>query len=416
MRWKLKSVLRRSTPLTLMTRPIYLDNHATTRTDPRVVAAMLPYFTEEYGNAGSVNHEFGEAARDAVEAARAAIARSIGAKPREIVFTSGATESNNLAVHGVLQRTRRRGDHVVSTQIEHPSVLEPLARYGRRGFEVELTPPQPVGSLAPGVVNAGRVAEALRDDTALVSCQLASGETGAVQPVAEISSECRARNIPLHCDAAQATGKIDLDVETLGVDLLSLSAHKMYGPKGVGALYVRRGEPRLRIEPQLLGGGQEGGRRSGTINTPGVVALAEALRLCDEERPQETERLRGLRDRLWRLLSSRLPELTLNGPDLEQAGARLAHNLNVSVGGVDGEALLINLREVAASSGSACSSADPEPSYVLLAMGMSRDAARNSLRLGLGRFTTEAEIESAADAIGDAVNRLRRLYGETNPT
>lgn len=394
-----------------MASSIYLDNHATTRTDPRVVSAMLPYFSDQYGNPGSINHGFGEAARDAVESARRSVAESLGADPREIVFTSGATESNNLAIHGILQRGRRRGSHVVVAKTEHASVLEPLARFGRRGFDVELIPPHAGGSPSAGLVDVDQFVAALRDDTALACCMLANSETGAINPVAEIAEQCRLRGIPLHCDAAQAVGKLEIDVKSLGVDLLSFSGHKIYGPKGVGVLYVRRGEPRLRLEPQILGGGQEGGRRSGTTNTPGVVGLAEALRLCDVQRTAETERLRTLRDQLWHLLSTNLAGVQLNGPSLDRTSPRLAHNLNVSFDGVDGEALLMGVRDVAVSSGSACSSADPEPSHVLLAMGVSRDAARSSLRFGLGRFTTEDEIARAAESIVATVTRLRRLFG-----
>jgi cysteine desulfurase len=388
---------------------IYLDNHATTRVDPRVVQAMLPHFTEGYGNPGSVSHAWGWEAKEAVDAARESIARSIGAAPREIVFTSGATESNNLALRGMAERVRRRGNHLVSVTTEHKSVLDPLDRLSRRAFELTLLDVTPAGGPRAGLLDVDRLAAALRDDTLLVSVMLANNEIGVVQPLAQIGRLCRQRGIALHCDATQAVGKLPLDVEDLQVDLLSFTAHKMYGPKGVGALYVRRSGGGVRLQPQIDGGGQEGGLRSGTLNVPGIVGLAKALELCLEELPTEAERQRSLRARLWTGLSAAVDEVWLNGPALEPPEWRLPGNLNVSFGGVDGEALMMSMKTVAVSSGSACTSANPEPSHVLRALGLSEDLTRASLRFGLGRFNTPDEIELAIAAVGEAVDRLRRL-------
>ncbi|HZZ74141.1 MAG TPA: aminotransferase class V-fold PLP-dependent enzyme [Pirellulales bacterium] len=388
---------------------IYLDNHATTRVDPRVVEAMLPYFTEQYGNPGSVNHSFGWEAKDAVDAARRSIAAAIGAGEREIVFTSGATESNNLAIRGVAERTRRKGNHLVSVATEHKAVLDPLLKLGRRGFDLTLLPVTQATSAAAGVLDLDQVAAALRDDTLLVSVMLANNEIGVVQPLAEIGRLCKARGILLHCDATQAVGKLPVDVEALQVDLLSFSAHKLYGPKGIGALYVRRRTPSVRLEPQIDGGGQEGGFRSGTLNVPGIVGFAAALELCAAENAVEIPRLRRLRDRLWAGLSHEIEGLLLNGPALERPELRLANNLNASFRGVDGEALMMSMRDIAVSSGSACTSANPEPSHVLRALGRDPDLTRSSLRFGLGRFNMEAEIEFTIRACAEAVARLRSL-------
>lgn len=390
---------------------IYLDNHATTRVDPRVVEAMLPYFTECYGNAASSTHGFGWSAREAVEEARASIASAIGAQPREIVFTSGATESNNLAIRGLAERSQAKGRHLVSVTTEHPSVLEPLERLGRRGFEITWLPVLPWPDPQAGRIRPEQVAEAIRDDTILVSVMLANNEIGAIQPIAEIAEICRSRGVVLHSDATQAVGKIPVDVGRLGVDLMSFSAHKIYGPKGIGALYVRRGRPPLRLEPLLAGGGHEGGLRSGTLNVPGIVGFAKALELCQSELPQESVRLRALRDRLYHGLAQAVPQLTLNGPALSPPDWRLPGNLNVSLGDLDGETLLMHIKELAVSTGSACTSATPEPSHVLRALGLSDQQSRASLRFGLGRFNTAEEIERAITLIGDAVARLRRLIG-----
>lgn len=390
---------------------IYLDNHATTRVDPRVVEAMLPFFNEKYGNSGS-SHVMGEAAHEAIEQSRVTIATAIGAQPREIVFTSGATESNNLAIRGVAERPRRRGNHLVSVRTEHHAVLAPLARLAQRDHEVTLLEVEPTGSDHAGRLDPQRVADALHDDTVLVSVMLANNEIGVIQPLHEISEICRQRGVPLHCDATQAVGKLPVNVDQLGVDLMSFTAHKLYGPKGVGALYVRRTKPAIRLDAQLLGGGQENGRRSGTLNTPGIVGFAKAIELClDEintELSAEPTRQADLRDRLWQGLNERLDNLQLCGPALG-GRLRLPGNLNVSFGDVDGEALLLAMPELAVSSGATCASTDPGPSHVLLALGLSEDAARSSLRFGLSRFTTSEQIDTAIQIVAQSVENLRKL-------
>ncbi len=391
--------------------PVYMDNHATTRVDPRVVEAMLPYFGEKYGNAGSTSHPFGWEAKEAVDRSRETIADSIGAEAREIVFTSGATESNNLAIRGIAEHPRRRGNHVVSVATEHKAVLDPLSHLGRRSCEITLLPVEPAGNPRAGLISAEQVAAAIRGDTALVCVMLANNEIGAIQPIAEIAAVCRERGVPLHCDATQAVGKIPVDVERLGVDLMSFSAHKLYGPKGIGALYVRRKRPALKLEPQIDGGGQEHGLRSGTLNVPGIVGFARAIELAKAEIAAETERLAALRSRLYCGLTQRLDGVTLNGPALELAGLRLPGNLNLSFAYVDGEALLLNMRDLAVSSGSACTSANPEPSHVLRALGVDDDLVRASLRFGLGRFNTEDEVDFAVSLVAETVERLRQLSG-----
>jgi cysteine desulfurase len=412
---------------------VYLDNHATTRVDPRVVEAMLPFFTQQYGNAASTSHSFGHEAKAAVDEARESIAAAIGATAREIVFTSGATESNNLAIVGAAQRQRRAAGHLVSVATEHKAVLDPLERLSRRGFEVSLLNVEQALSPMAGLVHPEQVAEALRPETLLVSVMLANNEIGVIQPVAQIAALCRERGVLVHCDATQAVGKLPVDVAQLGVDLLSFSAHKLYGPKGVGALYVRRSRPAVRLECQIAGGGHEGGLRSGTLNVPGIVGFAKALELCLAEMHREAARLAALRNRLWEGLRERLggisfdalpsPQpspsgrrsheriegVSLNGPALDRPELRLPNNLNVSIALVDGEALMMNIRDLAVSSGAACTSANPEPSHVLRALGMSDDAVRSSLRFGLGRFTTADEIEFAINSLERTVGELRKL-------
>jgi cysteine desulfurase len=388
--------------------PVYMDNQSTTRVDPRVVAAMLPFFTERYGNAGSTSHAFGWEAREAVDRARETIARAIGAQPREIVFTSGATESNNLAIRGIAERARRRGNHLLSVATEHKAVLDPLAHLAQREFEVTLLPVEPAMSLRAGLIAAEQVAAAIRPDTALVSVMLANNEIGVIQPISEIGAVCRRLGVPLHCDATQGVGKIPVDVEQLQVDLLSFSAHKIYGPKGIGALYVRR-TPAVRLEPQIFGGAQEHGLRSGTLNVPGIVGFAAAMELATAELPSEGPRLAGLRSRLYTGLCAELNDVSLNGPALETPGLRLPGNLNMSFAYVDGEALLLSMRDLAVSSGSACTSANPEPSHVLRALGLDDDLVRASLRFGLGRFNTAEEIDFAIATVAESVRRLRQL-------
>jgi cysteine desulfurase len=392
---------------------VYMDNHATTRADPRVVEAMLPYFDAKYGNPHSV-HAAGHEARDAVDAARAAIAAAIGADPGEIVFTSGATESNNLAIRGVAERDRRRGDHLVSVATEHKAVLDPLARLGRRGYSVTLLDVESHASPRAGWLDPQKVAAALRDDTCLVSVMLANNEIGVIQPLAQIAAICKARGVLLHCDATQAVGKLPVDVALLNIDLMSFSAHKIYGPKGIGALYVRRRDPIVRLESQILGGGQQDGRRSGTLNVPGIVGFARALELCLEDLPRESARLTGLRDRLAARLFAELNDLRLCGPALDLHGddgspMRLPGNLNVSFGDVDGEALLLAMGNLAVSSGAACTSTDTGPSHVLLALGLGEEQARSSLRFGLGRFNDDADVDFAVARVAGAVRKLRTL-------
>jgi cysteine desulfurase len=389
--------------------PIYFDNHATTPVDPRVLAAMSPYFTAVFGNAGSTSHAFGWAAKEAVGAARASIAAAISARDKEIIFTSGATESNNLAIRGAAEKLAARGKHLISVATEHPSVLDPLARLRRQGFEVTLLPVIAAGDPHCGRIRLEQLAAAIRDDTTLVSVMLANNEIGVIQPLAEIGRLCRQRGVWLHSDATQAVGKIPVSVEELHVDLMSFSAHKIYGPKGVGALYVRSRHPRVRLEPLLVGGGQENGLRSGTLNVPGIVGLARALELCGQEQAAEMPRLRALRDRLFAGLAAALPGVSLNGPALEGPDLRLPGNLNVSFAYVDGQALLLNLNDVALSSGSACTSAQPEPSHVLRSLGLSDEAVGGSVRFGLGRFNTAAEVETVIARVAETVSRLRKL-------
>jgi cysteine desulfurase len=398
---------------------VYMDNHATTRVDPRVVEAMLPYFDEAYGNPHSV-HVAGHEARDVVDAARQSIAMAIGADTTEIVFTSGATESNNLAIRGVAERERRRGNHLVSVTTEHKAVLDPLARLTRRGYGVTLLDVEQHGSPRAGRLNPQRVADTIRDDTCLVSVMLANNEIGVIQPLADIAAICKQREVLLHCDATQAIGKIPVDVAALGVDLMSFSAHKIYGPKGIGALYVRRRDPIVRLDAQITGGGQQEGRRSGTLNVPGIAGFATALQLCIEEMPTESKRLAGLRDRLAAALFDQLDDLRLCGPSLNEHAAdgtplRLPNNLNVSFGNVDGEALLLAMGNLAVSSGAACTSTDSAPSHVLKAIGLSDDSARSSLRFGMGRFNTDADVDFAIEWVVPAVQHLRQLSSFPTP-
>ncbi len=379
--------------------PIYLDNHATTRVDPRVLEAMLPFFGERYGNAASRHHAFGSDAHEAVETAREQVAALIGASPREIVFTSGATEANNLAIKGAAAMVTP-DRHIVTVATEHHAVLDPCQRLESDGFRVTVLPVD-----GRGQTTRDQLAAALTEETILVSVMAANNEIGTLQPIREIGRLCKERGVLFHCDAVQAATTLPLDVEDLGIDLLSLSAHKMYGPKGVGALYVRRRGPHVRLRPLLDGGGHERGMRSGTLPVPLIVGFGLACVLSLQERTVEAARLADLRDRLQDGLAERISDMRVNGHPTE----RLANNLNVSFPGVDGEALLTSLRDVAASSGSACTSASVEPSYVLRALGLSDDLARASLRFGLGRFTTAEEIDYAIDAVASAVERLRAI-------
>ena len=390
----------------MMQTPVYLDNHATTRVDPRVVAAMLPYFTEKYGNPASTSHIFGLECHDAVELARGTIARALNADPGEIVFTSGATESNNLALRGLTEHRRRKGDRVVSAQTEHKSVLDPLRRISRHAVSVTLLPVAGHDAAVPGRLDLSHLAAALTPDTFLVSIMLANSEIGVIQPLADMGACCRQRGIVLHCDATQAMGRLPVDVQALQVDLLSFSGHKLYGPKGIGVLYVRR-EIRARLASQLDGGGQERGTRSGTLNVAGIIGLARAVELCLADLEEEQHRIGALRQRLWNQLQQRIPGAQLNGPPLEDPQLRLRGNLNCHFPGIEGSALMLAVPEIAFSTGSACTSLNPEPSHVLRALGLDVDLVRSSVRFGIGRFTTDEEIDWAADRIAAAVRRLR---------
>jgi cysteine desulfurase len=381
--------------------PIFMDYHSTTPVDPRVVAEMLPYFTEKFGNAASRNHAFGWVAEEACDVARERVAKLIGAQSeKEIVFTSGATESDNLAIKGVAEFYKDKGNHVVTTVIEHKAVLDTCKRLEKEGFAVTYLP---VGK--DGIVDPDDVERALTDKTVLVSVMLANNEIGTVQPLAEIGKITRARGVLLHTDAVQGAGKVDFDVNAMNVDLASLSAHKMYGPKGVGALYVRRSKPRVRIVAQMDGGGHERGMRSGTLNVPGIVAFGKAADILRAEGREESARVLALRERLHARLAGNLEEVHLNG-SLER---RLAGNLNVSFAFVEGEALMMAIKDVAVSSGSACTSASLEPSYVLRALGVGDDLAHSSIRFGLGRFTTEEEVDYVADHVVEKVKKLREM-------
>ncbi|MGH9404072.1 MAG: IscS subfamily cysteine desulfurase [Terriglobia bacterium] len=384
--------------------PVYLDHHATTPVDPRVLEAMLPYFSEKFGNAASRSHSFGWEARDAVETARRQIADLIHSRPQEIIFTSGATESNNLALKGVAQARREKGNHLVTLATEHKAVLDPCRSLEKEGFRVTFLPVKP-----DGLVDLGSLEAALTPATILVSVMAAHNETGVIQPVAEIGRICRERGIPFHSDAAQAAGKIPLDVEAF--DLLSLSAHKIYGPKGVGALYVRERKPPLGITPMLDGGGHERGLRSGTLNVPGIAGLGAACALAKREMPEESARLGALRDHLRDGILARLDGVRVNG-SMEH---RLPHNLNLSFAGTSSDMLLTSLNDIALSAGSACASARREPSYVLQAMGVPDELAYAALRFGLGRFTTTEEVDYAIERIAETVNALRSLQVARQP-
>jgi cysteine desulfurase len=378
-----------------MDTPIYMDGHATTRVDPRVVEAMLPFFCEHYGNAASRHHRFGWTAKDAVADARAAVAALIGATARELVFTSGATESNNLAVKGVAEAARDRGNHIITAVTEHRAILDPCARLAQHGLRVSYLPVRGDGLLEPAVVEA-----AMTPTTVLVTVMMANNEIGVLQPIAELARLTRARGVVLHTDAAQAAGTVPIDVAADGIDLLSLTAHKLYGPKGVGALFVRRG---IVVAPLMDGGGHEAGLRSGTLNVPAIVGFGCAAAICADEMTGESARLGRLRDRLWDGLRQTLTGVAVNGSMV----ARLPHNLNISVDGLNGEQLLMGLDDVAVSSGAACTSTSREPSHVLRALGLSDAQARASIRFGLGRFNTEAEVDYVVEKLCSLVTRLR---------
>jgi cysteine desulfurase len=382
--------------------PIYMDNAATTPCDPRVVEAMLPYFTQTYGNAASRSHSFGWQAEEAVEYAREQVAKLIGAKSeKEIAFTSGATESDNLAIKGVASFYRSKGDHIITCKTEHKAVLDTCKRLERSGFRITYLDPEKDGRVLPETVK-----NAITDKTILVSLMLANNEIGSVNPIREIGAVTRAAGVLLHCDAVQGVGKVEFDVESMNVDLASISAHKMYGPKGVGALYVRRSKPRVRIVGEMDGGGHERGMRSGTLNVPSIVGFGKACELASKEWREDAARIMALRNRLRAKLESELEEVFLNGAEDPN---RVPGNLNVSFAFVEGEALIMAIKDVAVSSGSACTSASLEPSYVLRALGVEGELAHSSIRFGIGKFNTEDEIDYVGDLVVKQVKRLREM-------
>jgi cysteine desulfurase len=380
--------------------PIYFDNHATTKVDPRVVAAMTPYFNDIYGNAASRNHEYGWKAEEGVENGRAQVAKLVNATPKEIVFTSGATESTNLAIKGVAQMYREKGNHIITQVTEHKATLDTCKSLEKQGYEVTYLPVE-----KDGRINLEDLKRAITPKTILISIMYANNEIGTVQPVQEIGKIAKEKGVFFHVDGVQAVGKIPVDVQKDGIDLMSISAHKLYGPKGVGALYVRRKNPRVQLASQIDGGGHERGMRSGTLNVPGIVGLGKACELCGEEMAQEAAKLSKMRDRLRESIMSRLDETFINGSE----EFRLPHNINISFAYVEGESLLMGINDIAVSSGSACTSATLEPSYVLKALGVGEDLAHTSIRFGLGRFNTDEEVEYVADRVVETVSRLREL-------
>ena len=384
--------------------PIYMDYHATTPVDPRVLETMIPYFTEKFGNAASRSHRYGWEAEESVGYAREQIATFINAeKPEEIVFTSGASESNNLALKGAAEFYAERGNHIVTTKVEHKAVLDTCKRLEKQGWQVTYLDVD-----AQGLVSPEAVAAALTDKTVLVSVMLANNEIGSIQPIAAIGKICKERGVLFHVDAVQGVGKTEFDVRAMGVDLASVTAHKIYGPKGVGALYVRRSKPRVRLAAQIDGGGHERGMRSGTLNVPGIVGFGKAAEILTKSWRDEVSRVRAQRDRLAKRIFDGLDEVYLNGPAIE-SDARLPNNLNVSFAYVEGEGLMMAIKDVAVSSGSACTSASLEPSYVLRALGVDEELAHTSIRFGLGRFTTDEEVDFVADLVISKVKKLRDL-------
>ena len=383
-----------------MNLPIYMDNHSTTKVDPRVVEEMLPYFTVYFGNAASRNHSFGWDADKAVEAARERLARIINAESREIIFTSGATESNNLALKGVAEMYVEKGNHIITQVTEHRSVLDTAKRLEKSGMNVTYLPVD-----KDGLVDPEDVRKAITDRTVLISIMLVNNEIGVIQPVEEIGKIAKERGILFHCDATQGVGKIPVNVQSMGIDLLSYTAHKLYGPKGVGALYVRRKNPRVRLSPMMDGGGHERGMRSGTLNVPGIVGFGKACEVAMEAMEKESAMLLSLRERLRKGIMDSLDEVSVNG----HLTKRMPGNLNLSFAYVEGESFLMGLREIALSSGSACTSATLEPSYVLQALGVSSELAHSSVRFGLGRFNTEEEVDYVIKRVVETVNRLREM-------
>ncbi|MGE0707848.1 MAG: IscS subfamily cysteine desulfurase [Planctomycetota bacterium] len=381
--------------------PVYLDYQATTPMDPRVLETMLPYFTEKFGNAASRNHSYGWVAEQAVETAREQVAAAIGASAKEIVFTSGATESDNLALKGAVEMYSSRGDHLITVETEHKAVLD-TCKYLEHSGRAKVTYLKP---RRDGLVDLDELRAAITDRTVMVAIMAANNEIGVVQPLAEIGAICREKGALFFTDAAQAVGKVPLDVEAMHIDVLAVSGHKMYGPKGIGALYVRRRQPRVRLAPQIHGGGHERGMRSGTLDVPSIVGLGKAAELCVAEMPAESARLTSIRDGFWAGLRAKLDHIQMNG----HATQRLPGNLNVSFEYVEGEGLMMAMKDLAVSSGSACTSASLEPSYVLKALGLGDDLAHTSIRFGFGRFTTDEEVKYALDKTVEAVQKLREM-------
>lgn len=381
-------------------KPIYFDNHATTQLDPRVLQAMLPYFTDMFGNSASRNHAYGWEAEEAVEKSRGQIASLIGANSKEIVFTSGATESNNLAIKGVAEMYAEKGNHIITAATEHKAVLDTCKHLEKKGCRVTYLP-----VMGDGRIDMEMLQSAITDKTILISIMYANNEIGVLQPIAEIGKLAKERGVLFHTDAVQAVGKVPVNVISDNIDLMSITAHKMYGPKGVGALFVRRKGPRVQLTAQLDGGGHERGMRSGTLNVPGIVGLGEACAIAKAEMAEESKKLSGMRDRLRAKFEASLDEVFING-SMEH---RLPHNLNMSFAYVEGESLLMGINDIAVSSGSACTSATLEPSYVLKALGLGDDMAHTSIRFGLGRFNTDAEVDYVADKLISVVKKLREL-------
>jgi cysteine desulfurase len=381
--------------------PVYLDNNATTPVDPRVLEKMIPFFTQNFGNAASRNHSYGWIAEEAVEKAREQIASTIGASSKELIITSGATESNNIAILGAAEMYKEKGNHIITCLTEHKAVLDPCKHLEESGnYRVTW-----LGVDKFGKINLEELEKAITDKTILISIMHGNNEIGTVQDIAQIGAIAKKHGVLFHTDATQTAGRLPINVEEMGIDLLSMSAHKMYGPKGVGALYVRRKNPRVKLAPVIFGGGHERGIRSGTLNVPGIVGFGEACALCMKEMPSEIERQVGLRNRLWNGLQAELDELYLNGHPTD----RLPGNLNVSFAYVEGESLIMGIKDIAVSSGSACTSASLEPSYVLKALGVKEDLAHTSIRFGLGRFTTEEEVDFTVKCLTREVKRLREL-------
>ncbi len=385
--------------------PIYLDNNATTRMDERVFEAMRPYFIEHYGNAASRNHPFGWKAEEAVDWARETIAKAIGADPKEIVFTSGATESDNLAIKGIAEMYAAKGDHIITLTTEHKAVLDTCKALERKGNRVTY-----LAVNKEGFVDLDMLREAITDKTILVTMMHANNEVGVIQDIEAIGKLCHEKGVIFHTDATQSVGKIPFDVQKMNVDLASISAHKIYGPKGVGALYVRKKSPRVKLAAQMDGGGHERGMRSGTLNVPGIVGLGKAIEICMADMESDTKRIQDMRDKMWMDFQAELDELYINGPDpLDKPEWRLPGNLNVSFAFVEGEALMMGIKDIAVSSGSACTSASLEPSYVLKALGVGEDLAHTSIRFGIGRFNTQEECDYTVAQVVEAVKHLREM-------